>query len=118
MKKYLFVLRKPAHCGAFAQEMLDVILTTAAFEQQVSLLLLDDAVYQLKTNQHPEKVNLKDTASIFTALKIYDVNDVYIETESLAERGLTENDLILNVKFINRHAVFRLMAQADVIFSS
>ena len=55
MKSYLFVLQKPAHSGAYAQEMLDIILTTAAFDQAVSILLLDDGVFQLKKGEHPER---------------------------------------------------------------
>jgi len=53
VKSYLFILRKPAHSGAHVQEMLDIILTTAAFDQKVSILLIDDAVFQLKKGQHP-----------------------------------------------------------------
>jgi tRNA 2-thiouridine synthesizing protein C len=61
MKSYLFVLRKPAHSGVQVQEMLDIILTTAAFDQPVSILLLDDGVFHLKNGQHPESSGMKDT---------------------------------------------------------
>ena len=97
MKKYLFVLRDAPHNGSHVQEMLDVILITAAFDQSVSLLLLDDAVFQLKNNQQAEKYTYKDTAAIFKALEIYDVHDIYTEIESLQERGLKPVDLLLPV---------------------
>lgn len=116
MKRYLFVLRKPPHSGAQVQEMLDIILTTAAFDQHVSLLLLDDGVFQLKDNQHPEMAGLKDTAAIFKALEIYDVNDIYVEVESLQERGLKPGDLCLPVQEIYRKGISDLMQRFDVVF--
>jgi tRNA 2-thiouridine synthesizing protein C len=117
MKSYLFVLRKPAHSGALAQEMLDIILTTAAFDQKVCILLLDDAVFQLKKGQNPECAGIKDTAAIFKALEIYDVNDIYAEVESLQERGLKPGDLCPLVKEFYRKDIAGLMKRFDVVFA-
>jgi tRNA 2-thiouridine synthesizing protein C len=115
MKKYLFVLRKPPHSGAQVQEMLDIILTTAAFDQPVSLLLLDDGVFQLKKDQKPECVGIKDTAVIFNALEIYDVKQLFIEVESLQERGLKPGDLCLPVREIYRKEIASLMKRFDIV---
>jgi sulfur relay (sulfurtransferase) DsrF/TusC family protein len=49
--KFLFVMQTPAYSGTKVQEVLDVVLITAAFDQKVSLLLLDDAVFHLKNKQ-------------------------------------------------------------------
>ncbi|MDP2903889.1 MAG: sulfurtransferase complex subunit TusC [Methylovulum sp.] len=117
MKSYLFVLRKPSHSGILVQEMLDIILTTAAFDQQVSILLLDDGVFHLKNNQRTEAIGLKDSSAMFKALALYDVTGLYTEAESLTERGLTEQDLFLSVRVILRAEINRLMAQFDVIFA-
>ena len=117
MKSYLFVLRHPAHSGSQMQEMLDVILTTAAFEQRVALLLLDDAVFALKNNQQPEKHAAKDTVAIFSALEIYDVHDLYVEIESLQERGLSVDDLSLSVHKVQRNKIADLMKQYDIVFA-
>jgi len=117
IKRYLFILCKAAHSGAYAQEMLDIILTTAAFDQAVSILLLDDSVFQLKKHQYPEKHDLKDIAAIFSALEIYDIKDIYIERESLYERGISFDDLCLPVQILARKGISELMQQFDVIFS-
>ncbi len=116
MKSYLFVLRKPAHSGAYVQEMLDIVLITAAFDQKVSILLLDDGVFQLKKGQYPEKIGMKDTSAIFNALEIYDVNDIYTEIESLQERGLTCSDLCLPVQMFYRKDIAGLMGRFDIVF--
>jgi tRNA 2-thiouridine synthesizing protein C len=117
MKSYLFVLRKPAHSGALVQEMLDIILTTAAFDQNVSILLLDDGVFQLKNGQHPENSGMKDTVAIFKALEIYEVNDIYAEAESLQERGLKPADLCLPVQAFYRKDIAGLMKRFDAVFA-
>ena len=116
-KSYLFVLQSAPHSGSSVQELLDIILTTAAFEQQVALLLLDDGVFVLKNNQQPEKYLAKDTLAIFKALEIYDVNTIYVEAESLQKRGLMMVDLSLPVKIISRCEVAQLLKTVDVVFS-
>ncbi|MCK5871436.1 MAG: sulfurtransferase complex subunit TusC [Methylococcales bacterium] len=118
MKKYLFVLRHAPYHGLHAQEMLDVILTVAAFEQHVALLILDDAVFQLKQSQQTQKKAYKNLGAVFKALEIYDVNDIYVETESLVERGLSANDLLLPTQGCSRHNIPNLMQQYDLIFSA
>ncbi len=61
-------MRHAPHSGIQLQERLDIVLTTAAFDQQVALLFLDDGVFQLKKSQQVEKQGLKDTLAIFNAL--------------------------------------------------
>jgi len=115
-KKFLFIMREAPHQGIQLQEKLDVILTAAAFDQKVALLFLDDGVFQLKKGQQPESQGLKDTASIFNALEIYDVHDLYMEVESLQERGLKPSDLSLTVQEFYRKDVNELMRGYDIIF--
>lgn len=108
-------MRSTPHAGIQLQEKLDVVLTAAAFDQQVALLFLDDGVFQLKKGQKPEKQGLKDTASIFNALEIYDVNELYMEAESLQERGLKPSDLSLPVQEFYRKDINQLIKQFDVV---
>jgi tRNA 2-thiouridine synthesizing protein C len=117
VKRILFVLRKPAHSGAYAQEMLDIIMTTAAFDQEVSVLLLDNAVFQIKKQQKPESSGLKDTAAIFKALPIYKIQPLYAEKESLEERGLAPDNLDDSVLEIPRKRVGEFFKQFDLVLS-
>lgn len=97
------------------QETLDQILTTAAFDQSVSILFLDDGVFQLKAGQNPDAMVLKNTAAMYLALDIYDVKNLYVEAESLSDRGLTEDQLILPARIIGRERVNELIRQHDVV---
>ena len=66
----------------------------AAFEQAVTLAFVDDGVYQLMQNQDTSGIGAKNFAPTFRALGDYDVNQIYVEQESLELRGLSKDDLI------------------------
>ena len=115
MKKILFTLRKPPHSGVYTQEMLDAIMTVAAFDQEVSILLLDDSVFQLKKHQDPSSSGLKNTAAMFKALPLYDIENIYVESESLLERGLTIDCLEQPIKPITRQQIGQFFTQFDLV---
>lgn len=117
IKKYLFVLRKPSYNGLYAQEMLDIILTTAAFEQEVSVLLLDDAVFHLKSHQNTINSAYKNTATLFSILPTMDVDAIFVETQSLLERGLSADMLTLPVQEVSREDITPFMSQFDIVFA-
>jgi tRNA 2-thiouridine synthesizing protein C len=117
MKKILFVLRRPPYSGAYAQEMLDIIMTVAAFDQEVSILILDNAVFQLKKQQNPETVGLKDTIAIFKSLSIFNIKTIYMETESLEEKGLTIKNLVEPVIEIPRNKIGKFFKKFDLVLS-
>ncbi|MGR8931632.1 MAG: sulfurtransferase complex subunit TusC [Gammaproteobacteria bacterium] len=115
MKHYLFVMRRMPHLSLRVQETLDQILTAAAFDQDVTLLFADDGVFQLKKRQNPERMATKNTAAMFLALEMYEVNKVYVEAESLLERGLTAEDLLLPVQLISRSDIHHLIERHQVV---
>lgn len=110
MKSFLFVMRRPPHSGVRLSETLDALLTAAAFDQRVAVLWLDDGVLQLLAQQQPESLALKDTSAIFKALELYEVTELCVERESLQERGLTPEDLILPVRLVGRSEINALIA--------
>lgn len=114
-KNFLFVLRQPPQAGWRVREMLDMIFTAAAFDQSVRLLFLDDGVYQLKSGQHPEAAGLAAVAPMFAALELYDVEELWVERESLEERGLEAAGLLLPVRLIDRAGLAELMRAQDLV---
>jgi tRNA 2-thiouridine synthesizing protein C len=93
-KKFLYVNRKAPHGTIYAHEALEVVLIGAAFEQDVTLAFIDDGVYQLLQNQDTSAIGTKNFAPTFRALGDYDVNQIYVERESLEKRGLSTDDLM------------------------
>ncbi|MDE0309656.1 MAG: sulfurtransferase complex subunit TusC [Acidiferrobacterales bacterium] len=93
-KRIMYFNRRAPYGTAYALEALDVVLAGAVFEQEVSVVFVDDGVYQLKRGQNPSVLNMKDFSKTFGALPDFDVMHLYVEQESLAKRGLTVQDLI------------------------
>jgi tRNA 2-thiouridine synthesizing protein C len=77
----------------YALESLEVVLIGAAFEQDVSLAFIGDGVYQLTKGQDTQGIGMKNFSPTYAALGDYDVNKIYVEKESLEERGLSLDDL-------------------------
>lgn len=130
-KKFLYVNRKAPYGTIYALESLEVVLIGAAFEQDVSLAFLDDGVFQLTRGQNTDAIGVKNFSPTFRALGDFEVTKLYVEAESLAERGLTKDDLqeVMyededddweekpSIRIISRAEMADVMADQDVVLS-
>jgi len=117
IKKFLYVNRKAPYGTIYALESLEVVLITAAFDQDVTLAFLDDGVYQLVKGQHTKGIDVKNFSPTYRALEGYDIEKLYVEKESMETRGLKESDFIVPVKVISAQEMGDLMLTQDVILS-
>ena len=88
VKKFMFVNRKAPYGTVYALEGLEVVLITAAFDQDVALAFIDDGVYQLVKGQNTKGIEIKNFSPTYRALEDYDIEKLYVERESLEARGL------------------------------
>jgi tRNA 2-thiouridine synthesizing protein C len=117
VKKFMFVNRKAPYGTIYALESLEVVLITATFDQDVSLVFIDDGVYELAKAQQTKGIGIKNFSPSYRALDGYDVEKLYVDQDSLAQRGLTESDLLVPVEVLDAQQMGELMAQQDVILS-
>ena len=117
MKKFMFVNRKAPYGTIHALESLEVVLIAATFDQDVSLVFLDDGVYELTKNQDTQGIGIKNHSKTYRALDGYDVEKLYVERESMELRGLTEADLLVPVEVLSSSEMSELMHQQDVVLS-
>lgn len=117
IKKFMFVNRKAPYGTIYALESLEVVLITAAFDQDVSVVFLDDGVYQLKRGQQTKGIENKNFSPTYRALEGYDIEKLYVERESLEARALTEDDLLVPVTVLSRKEMGALMETQDVVLS-
>jgi len=117
IKKFLYVNRRAPHGTVYAHEALEVVLIGAAFDQDVSLAFIDDGVFQLKKDQDTSEIYTKNFSKIYSALEMYDVEKLFVEKESLESRGLTENDLSVDVKVIDSNEMKKLMSDSEVVLN-
>ena len=118
VKRFMYVNRKAPYGTIYALECLEVVLVAAAFEQDVSVVFLDDGVCQLKKNQDTTDIGMKNYSKTYGALDDYDVEKIYAEKESLEARGLTADDLVIPVEVVAADDLREIMAQQDVVISS
>lgn len=131
IKKFLYVNRKAPYGTIYALESLEVVLIGAAFDQDVSLAFLDDGVFQLTKGQDTAGIGIKNFSPTFRALGDYEVTKLYVEQESLDERGLTLDDLQQvtyededddwaekpSIRVVSRAEMADIMADQDVVLS-
>lgn len=130
-KKFMFVNRKAPYGSAYALESLEVVLISAAFDQDVALAFIDDGVYQLTKGQDTSGIGQKNFSAAYRALGDYDIKKLYVERESLVERGLSADDLMSltwededddyaekpSVFVIDRAEMAGIMAEQEVVIS-
>ena len=130
-KKMMYINRKAPYGTIYAWESLEVVLIGAAFEQDVSLAFMDDGVFQLTQGQNTTGIGMKNFSPTYSALGDYEVNKIYVEKESLEERGLTLDDLQHlvwedededyaekdSIRLVTRAEMADLLAEQDVLFN-
>ncbi|MDP2433329.1 MAG: sulfurtransferase complex subunit TusC [Pseudomonadota bacterium] len=117
VKKFMFVNRKAPHGTIYALEGLEVVLVSAAFDQDVSMVFADDGVYELIKGMNTKGIEVKDFSKTYRALDGYDIEKLYVEKASMDARGLTEADLIVDVTVLDSAEMANLMAEQDVVVS-
>ena len=131
IKNFLYINRRAPHGSNYAQEGLEVALIGAAFDQDVSIAYVDDGVFQLKTDQDTSAIGTKNFSATYRALGDYEVKRIFVERESLAQRGMLESDLMDLVyededddweekpliQFVNADELTEIISGADVIMT-
>jgi len=131
IKKFMYLNRRAPYGTIYAWESLEVVLIGAAFDQDVSLAFVDDGVFQIVKGQDTSGVDMKNFSPTYAALGDYDVTKLYVEKESLEERGLSVDDLMPltyededddwaekdSIRVVSRAELAEVMAEQDVVFS-
>jgi tRNA 2-thiouridine synthesizing protein C len=114
-KKILFLQSKGPYSTSSAQESLDILLLSSAFAEDISIAFIGDGVLQLKQGQVPAEINAKNFTTAFKALHLYGVEKIYIDQQSLQERQLRLEDLLISGTVLGDQAMAELMATQDAI---
>ncbi len=86
--------------AANAKDALDIALIMGSYQQETHLFFKGDGVWQLVSKQQPELINVKNSLKTFAAFEFYDIDHVYVCSQSLSERGLNADFHIDNVKVL------------------
>lgn len=113
----LILMRSAPYGSSSARDALDAALTCSVFEVPVTLLFMDDAVYQLLKGQAPAEIGQKNLNAIQQSLPLYDIDRLCVSASAMARRGLSEEQLSLPVESVDATAIARLMAEHTHVLS-
>ena len=131
IKKFMYLNRRAPYGTIYAWESLEVVLIGAAFDQEVSLMFMDDGVFQLVKGSDTSASDMKNFLPTYRTLGDYGARHMYVDKASLEARGLTTDDLIEVawedfeteeevdniVEPVDADQVAQLMAESEVVFS-
>lgn len=94
---------------------LDVALAAPTGFSQMSLLLRDQAIEQLRPRQTPK--THADFTRQYRLLELYDAGPIYIDAAALVQHTLTVDELIAPVIALAPTDVQQLLRSADLIWN-
>lgn len=116
-KSLLIISRQAPWAGPAAREALDIALAGGAFDLPISMLFLDDGVFQLAPGQRPAGIEQKDLQANLQALPLFGVEDLYASAHSLTERGLDVSSLTLATQVLEDNALRGLLQTHDQVIT-
>jgi len=125
-KNFMFLNRKAPYGTIYALEILEKVLISAAFEQHAAITFVDDGVYQIVKGQDTKAVNMKNFSPMYgvIAMEKEDADEdedidmvwrVIVEKESMEARGLTPDDLIIDVEVLSSEELSKVMDEMDLV---
>lgn len=96
--------------GIAARESMDLIFALAAVDHQLSVVFSGDAVYQLVKADDSAELMVKDFRRSFKLFELYDIEQLYICTESLRQRNLDASELVLAVQQLESAELNQLLS--------
>ncbi|MFV1873646.1 MAG: sulfurtransferase complex subunit TusC [Oleiphilus sp.] len=112
-KKILIVQSHAPYGSSNIQESLDLILAAGTFDQNVSLLIEDDACYQLMSNQAPENTSQKNTQKMLNALPVFGIEAIYVCQKSAEQRNINTDEK--HYKRVTASDILNLYQHADTV---
>ncbi|WP_447749650.1 sulfurtransferase complex subunit TusC [Pseudomonas nicosulfuronedens] len=116
-KSLLIISRQAPWAGPAAREALDIALAGGAFDLPISMLFLDDGVFQLAPNQRPATLEQKDLQANLQALPLFGVEALYTSRRSLSERALNSASLALSVQALDDAELRDLLQTHDQVIT-
>lgn len=118
VKSMLIICQQPPWSNSTVRETLDLALAGGAFDLPISLLFLEDGVFQLVKNQQPQVIEQKNITSNLQALPLFGITEVFVVEQHLHARGLNNQQVFESVKFIQQEALSSLLIHYDTVITS
>ena len=109
------LMRKAPYGSVYAAEGFRSMMGVGVFELDISVIFVDDGVYALLKGQDPEALEMKPLGDGFPMLPEFGVTKFYVHDSSLSERGLTADDLVVDVEILDDAGIARELESSGVV---
>lgn len=100
MKKYLIINHNTPLNNLYTEEFLELILSFASIEIELSILLLQYSAFQLLINQQYKLVNRNLLDQTIEAFKLFELKNIYIEDVMLKKIKKSKLNIMPNMHLI------------------
>ena len=94
-KKVMVTVRKAPHGSIYVQESIEVMFIFATYNMDLSVVFLDDGVLALHTGQDTRALGIKGFMATLGALVDWEVTKVYVDRQSLKDRNIPEQAIVV-----------------------
>ena len=115
MKNICCVIHSPPYRQQRGQSALDFILAASNMTSQISVIFFQAGVWQIVRNQQPDCIGLKNYTAGFAALPLYDITQIYVHADALAQRKLNQDALLLTTQSLDTPALQALLQQQHCV---
>ncbi|MBO8126067.1 MAG: DsrE family protein [Firmicutes bacterium] len=117
-KRILVLFRKAPYGSSYTAEGFRSVLGLAAFQADVSLVLMEDGVFWALAGQDPSALNMSPLDQALASLQSdCELGKIYVDRMSLQERGLSLAELIGGLEPVNRENLASLFADFEIVLS-
>lgn len=116
-KNILVIIRQAPYVNSLPAAALDIVLTAAAFDQQITLLFSGQGVWHLQPDQHAASTGMKAISRALPSLELYEVKRIVADAEALAARGLAADELLMPVALYSPRQIAAAISAADQVFN-
>jgi tRNA 2-thiouridine synthesizing protein C len=109
------LMRKAPYGSVYTAEGFRSMMGIGVFEMDISVLFVDDGVYALVKGQDPAALDMKPLGDGFPMLPDFGVEKFYVHDRSLSKRGLTEDDLVMDVEVVDDAGVSRVLESTGIV---
>ncbi|PTQ88298.1 DsrE family protein [Agitococcus lubricus] len=111
----LYIQHRSPYANLQSQETLDALLVMAAFGQLTRVLFQGDGVWQLVGEHHGHAFARTAISAQLQALDLYEVDEIFVDAQSLASRQLTLDDLTRPVQLIASEQIATFISQHAMV---
>ena len=109
------LMRKAPYGSVYTAEGFRSMMGIGVFEMDINVLFVDDGVYALVKGQNPETLDMKPLGDGFPMLPDFGVEKFYVHAGSLAERGLTQDNLVMDVKVVDDAGAAQVIESSGLV---